>query len=250
MEDWVADPVRRALAAQRTLIERFSADGARVFFERDQFPWASAVEREWRAIREELDRLLEVRNRIPAFHQVSPRQQGISDERWKTVFFHVYGNAVPEALQLCPQTGHALAGIPGLRTAMFSILGAGKVIPPHRGPLKGVLRFHLGLRIPQGPGECAIRVNGEARTWRDGEALIFDDTFEHEAWNLTGEDRVVLFADFVRPLPRALAVINRAVLGGLKHMAGDVKEAHRNARRYATELAAATASTPRASSSG
>ena len=34
---------------------------------------------------------------------------------------------------------------------------------------------------------------------RKGEAWVFDDTIEHEAWNSSGEPRVVLIFDIWRP---------------------------------------------------
>lgn len=224
---------RHALSLHRGMIERFSRDADRVFFPREAFPWLGDVERQWRAVAEEVDRLMGMRARIPAFHDVSPRQRGISDERWKTLFLFVYGNRVPEALRACPRTARALACIPGVQTAMFSILEGGTIIPPHRGPLKGVLRLHLGLRVPS---DCGMRVGGMTYAWREGEGVVFDDTFEHEAWNRSGEDRVVLFVDFLRPLPPALALVNRAMLAALKYVQPDVREAHRNARRYAAAL--------------
>jgi beta-hydroxylase len=97
-------------------------------------------------------------------------------------------------------------------TAMISILAPGKHIPPHRGPYKGVLRFHLGLLIPGPPGACRIRIDTETRPWVEGRSLIFDDSFEHEAWNDTGSLRAVLFVDFVRPLPFPLSLLNRVML--------------------------------------
>jgi len=63
-----------------------------------------------------------------------------------------------------------------------------------------VLRFHLALLIPAPAEQCGIRVGSETRHWQEGKALIFDDTFMHEAWNHTGEKRVVLFVDIVRPM--------------------------------------------------
>src|SRR5882672_3157647 len=68
---------------------------------------------------------------------------------------------------------------------MFSILAPGKTIPQHRGPYNGVLRLHVGLRVlTSEPHICAIRVNGETRTWANDEVLLFDDSYQHDAWNL------------------------------------------------------------------
>ena len=71
---------------------------------------------------------------------------------------------------------------------MFSILEPGKHLPPHRGPYNGVLRLHLGLIVPEPREQLGIRVENEVYRWREGEAVIFDDAYEHEAWNRTDTD--------------------------------------------------------------
>jgi len=38
--------------------------------------------------------------------------------------------------------------------------------------------------------------------------MIFDDTFEHEAWNRTGAVRVVLFVDIMRPMRFPAGLLN------------------------------------------
>jgi aspartyl/asparaginyl beta-hydroxylase (cupin superfamily) len=100
----------------------------------------------------------------------------------------------------CPQTWRICQNIPGLITVMFSILEPGKHLPPHRGPYNGVLRLHLGLIVPEPREQLGIRVGSEVYRWREGQAVIFDDAYEHEAWNRTDHTRVVLFVDFVKPL--------------------------------------------------
>jgi len=102
--------------------------------------------------------------------------------------------------------------VPGLTTAFFSILGPGKHLPEHRGPYKGVPRYHLALLVPGPPGACRIRVGGTEATWQEGRSLVFDDTYPHEAWNETGQDRVVLFADVVRPLRWPVSWLNQLVI--------------------------------------
>ena len=119
-------------------------------------------------------------------------------------------------------------GIPGMKTAFFSILAAGKHLPAHRGPYKGVMRYHLGLLIPEPAEECAIRVEHETRHWAEGKSLIFDDTYEHEAWNDTAGTRVVLFVDFVRPLRQPARAVNWLVLWAIAFspFIGDAKRRH------------------------
>jgi ornithine lipid ester-linked acyl 2-hydroxylase len=182
-------------------IEASSIEGTGPFFDASRFPWIGGIEREWRVIRAELDRVLETRERIPHFHDISPDQYRIShDGEWRTFFLYGYGYEAEENCRRCPETARLLRTIPGMRSGFFSILGAGKRIPAHRGAWKGLLRYHLGLLVPDPPDACGIRVGGEQAHWEEGRSLVFDDTFRHEAWNETGRDRVVLFVDFDRPL--------------------------------------------------
>ncbi len=95
---------------------------------------------------------------------------------------------------------------------MFSIFEPGKHLAPHRGPYNGLLRLHLGLVVPDTTDAVAIRVGSQVRHWDEGKALIFDDSYEHEAWNNGDRVRVVLFADFVRPLRFPANLVNWALL--------------------------------------
>jgi len=181
------------------------------------FPQAHALESGWRAIRDELDGVLERPEEIPAFHDMSPDQVRISyGDNWKTYVFYVFGERIDRNCQACPRTAEILGNLPGLQNAWFSILAPGYHIPPHRGPTKAVVRCHLGLRIPSEQERCWIRVGDETRHWEPGKCLCFDDTFEHEVYNDTLEARVVLFVDLDRPLDRFAGHCRDALLCLLK----------------------------------
>ena len=177
------------------------------------FPWAAEIEREWHLIRAELDQLLVRKEDLPNFHDISKDVSTIStDARWKTFFLTGYGLTSAKNTALCPETWRIVQKVPGLQTAMFSIFEPGKHLPPHRGPYNGVLRFHLGLKVPNHPDRIAIRVDRQVCNWQEGRALIFDDAFEHEAWNHSDETRVVLFVDFNKPLRFPANLLNAALL--------------------------------------
>ena len=108
-----------------------------------EFNWVATLEAHWPAIRAELDRLLEHPEDIPAFHQISPDQKRISKgDNWKTFGLFVYGQRVDENCAICPHTAQAVSEIPGMRTAMFSILKPHYHIVPHKGPTRAVVRAH------------------------------------------------------------------------------------------------------------
>jgi aspartyl/asparaginyl beta-hydroxylase (cupin superfamily) len=201
--------LRTRIAAHEASIMSLPA-GQRRFFETSEFPWIARFEREWRLIRSELDLLLQAIEHLPDYQSIEKGQSSLTtDQRWKVFFFEAFGLRGDANRARCPQTSSLLDTIPGLTTAMFSILRAGKHLPPHQGIFKGVLRFHLGLRIP---GHCRIRVEDQFATWEEGKGMVFDDRFEHEVWNDSDEDRVVLFVDFLRPLPPKLEAENRALV--------------------------------------
>jgi ornithine lipid ester-linked acyl 2-hydroxylase len=135
-----------------------------------------------------------------------------TDERWKTFMLAGFGVRSERNIAACPETWRIVQTIPGLTTAMFSIFEPGKHLPPHRGPYNGVLRLHLGLIVPEPADRLGLRIGREVRRWREGEALVFDDAYEHEAWNHTQATRVVLFVDFVKPLRFPANLVNWLLL--------------------------------------
>jgi aspartyl/asparaginyl beta-hydroxylase (cupin superfamily) len=191
--------------------------GTTEFFETDDFPWIARVEARADEIREELDGLLARIDEIPNFQDIQPEQRQLTqDDRWKVFGFYGYGARFESNCQRCPRTAEIVESIPGMTTAMFSVLLPHKHIPPHTGPWKGVLRYHLALRTPADETAARIRVGTRTEHWRDGRSLVFDDTFEHEAWNESEEIRVVLFVDVIRKLPWYLAIPNRVFIGAIK----------------------------------
>ncbi len=212
-EGIVARSVQKMVDGAERLNLRFASHGNPPVYDNDEFPWAREVEAEWRLIRRELDNVLVRKGELPAFHEISTEVRSISsDQNWKTFFLCGYGIKSEEAIRQCPETWRILQKIPGLKSAMFSIFEPGKHLPPHRGPYNGVLRFHLGLIVPDQPDRVGIRVENEVCHWQEGKALIFDDAYEHEAWNHSDEVRVVLFVDFVKPTAFPANLTNRAVL--------------------------------------
>ena len=172
-------------------------------YENTLFPWAENMEKDWRIIREELDEVMAFRDQIPSFHEILKEAGAITqDNDWKTFFLVAPGMKCDENQSKCPETTRLLKHIPGLHTAFFSILSPRKHIPAHRGPFCGVLRYHLGLLVPEPKEECRIRIGTQTRHWEEGKSLIFDDTYNHEVWNDTDGYRVVLFVDFARPMKR------------------------------------------------
>ncbi|MGH6727644.1 MAG: aspartyl/asparaginyl beta-hydroxylase domain-containing protein [Pseudolabrys sp.] len=207
----------RAFMTVVAFVERlnlaYSKMGNPPIYDKAVFPWTAALEREWRAIRAELDHVLTRKDDLPGFHELATDVAVISQDRgWKTFFLCGYGFRSANNIRLCPQTWRICQNIPGLITVMFSILEPGKHLPAHRGPYNGVLRLHLGLIVPEPREQLGIRVENAIYRWKEGEAVVFDDAYEHEAWNHTLHTRVVLFVDFVKPLRFPANVLNWLLL--------------------------------------
>jgi aspartyl/asparaginyl beta-hydroxylase (cupin superfamily) len=210
---WTISVGERILAPVEKFIGKRSLVGEATFFPNDRFPWIAEVEANWTTIRDELEKVLEDRDALPNFQDISKDQIEITDDdNWKTFFLYGFGFKAKLGVEMCPRTAALMEQIPGMKTAMFSILSPHKHILDHRGPYKGVLRYHLGLIVPKEKEACRIRVGEDVRHWEEGESMIFDDTYNHEVWNDTDETRVVLFVDVLRPLPEPESLINRAIV--------------------------------------
>lgn len=222
---------RSLLRKQARFLYRQSLIGDQPVFDKSIFPWIADLESGWPAIRNELDDVLQMRDELPSFHSISPDQRRISvGDSWKSFGFYVLGDRFEPNCKRCPETTALLERVPNLRNAWFSILSPHYRIPPHRGPTNGIVRVHLGLKVPRDVDNCWIRVDGHVLRWKEGECIVFDDHYEHEVHNDTDEERAVLFFDVDRPLRPAGHLLNRVMIRGIKRTAY-VQDAMANLRR-------------------
>lgn len=178
------------------------------FWPREHFPWLAALEAATPAIQRELAGVL---GGSEGFSPYVTYKDGVPLDQWAALnhsldwsafhFFH-HGQRYAENCTRCPATMSALALLPQpsvegrMPAAMFSVLKPRTHIPPHTGVANVRLVMHLPLVVPPG---CGFRVGNVTREWRVGEAFVFDDTIEHEAWNRSDDTRVVLIADVWHP---------------------------------------------------
>lgn len=194
------------------IVARTSRVPTTPFLRTEDLPWTQPLQKGWRDIRRELDGVMVLRDDLPAFHEINGDATTIADDRWKSFFFYGFGRRSEINCRRCPRTAALIEAVPGMMTAFFSILGPGVKLPPHRGPWKGFLRYHLGLIVPEPADQCWIEVGGERAQWREGEGMVFDDTYEHRVRNDTEGTRVVLFLDVVRPCRFPGSFVNQAVI--------------------------------------
>lgn len=164
-----------------------------------RFPFVAALEAAFSAIRAELLALGEGAF-VESPDSLSTVADGYDERGWH--WYALCGGSDAEANRArCPATAVALAAVPGLVNAGFSRFAPGTHLYPHRGEMVGVLRCHLPLLVP--PGRVGMGFGQSVVTWAEGRCIVFDDTFEHEAWNHTDRDRVVLLATFAWPAEAA-----------------------------------------------
>jgi aspartate beta-hydroxylase len=179
------------------------------FYERDDFPWLDSIEAATGDIRAELIDVLQEGPAalspyvdIPAGMPLDQWRELNHSRRWGVYYLWQEGVAIPDHIARFPRTVAALEAwprceVPGCSpTAVFSILDAKTRIPPHTGVSNTRLIVHLPLIVPPG---CGFRVGAERREWHPGKAFVFDDTFEHEAWNDSDVPRAVLILDIWSP---------------------------------------------------
>jgi aspartate beta-hydroxylase len=177
------------------------------WFRRQEMPWFAALERETGAIREELLAVMPRQDQAErVFGDDETERLGLAgtqgEPSWNGFYLYRHGEVRQDNLALCPRSAALLETLPLCHIrehapeVMFSVLAPGTHILPHRGVTNTRIVCHLPLVVP---ADCALVVGGERHVWREGEAVAFDDTYEHEAWNRGTRTRVVLIIDVWHP---------------------------------------------------
>lgn len=190
------------LAPVNALMYLFSQVRRSAFIDQDQFPELKLLTDNWQLIRDEAMALADGGQIRAASGYTDLGFNSFFRTGWKRFYLNWYGRELPSAAAQCPQTLALLRQIPTIKAAMFASLPPGATLVRHRDPYAGSLRYHLGLFTPNDPA-CFIEVDGQRYHWKDGESVMFDETFIHHAANQTTHQRVVLFCDVERPLRAA-----------------------------------------------
>jgi beta-hydroxylase len=199
------------VAPYNVLMYLFSAVPNRPFVSVDTFPDLKKLSDNWQTLREEGLALVADGHIRAAMSYNDLGFHSLYRRGWKRFFVKWYDKPLPSALTLCPKTVALVQSIPSVNAAMFALLPPGGGIGRHRDPFAGALRYHLGLMTPNSEG-CQLIVDGEPYHWRDGEGVVFDETFIHWAENRTDQPRLILFCDIERPLNnRVMRTINHWV---------------------------------------
>lgn len=190
-----------------------------IFSERD-LPWIEMIRANWQSIRAEAIAIRAAD--IPSLGDISPDHGRIAaDRRWRSYFLEGYGYRRRENRARVPMTASLIDSIPDLVTASFSVLEPGCHIPRHRGMTKGLLTFHLALKVPQDREHCWIQFETpeglRVIPWEDGRTILFDDTYNHEVWNNTSDPRYILLLQVRRPCRWPARAVLRVFMWGVRY---------------------------------
>jgi aspartate beta-hydroxylase len=184
------------------------------------FPAARGFVDAWPAIAAEARHVAMDILAVPRFHELMPEQACISthdDRDWRMFVLKAYRVPISGNLARCPVLTRLLATTPEVLSAAFSFLAPGKHVPPHRGPFRGVLRFHLMLSMPldhAGMPASVLSIAGHEHRLAEGDCLLWDDTYPHEVANRGDRIRTALLLDVRRPgMPWDMALLSRLVVG-------------------------------------
>ncbi|RMQ49457.1 hypothetical protein ALQ04_03433 [Pseudomonas cichorii] len=198
-------------APYNALMYLFSGVPSKPYLDRSKFPELDVLKDNWEEIREEAMHLFD-EGYIRAAEKNNDAGFGSFFKKgWKRFYLKWYDKALPSAEALCPKTVALVNSIPNVKGAMFALLPGDSHLNPHRDPFAGSLRYHLGLSTPNSDA-CRIFVDGQEYSWRDGEDVMFDETYVHWVKNETQTTRVILFCDIERPLTNGFMTrVNRSV---------------------------------------
>jgi aspartate beta-hydroxylase len=178
------------------------------------FPPLDELTRSYPDVKAELDAVLRERPRLRRYQDIDPGEAKITnvnpEKNWSVFMLYLLGHKPEANRALCPKTCAVLDRIPGLIQAFFSVLDPGKSVPPHEGPYYGYLRYHLALQVPA-DNPPKLVVAGQDYVWKEGEAVLFDDSHMHEVVNHSSGTRAVLIVDVMRPMPFMPTLLNRFV---------------------------------------
>jgi beta-hydroxylase len=187
------------LAPLNALLYLCSSVPTRPYLSPSYFPDLKKFEAHWPEMLREAEALRNLSAIKAAEHMDDAGFNSFFKEGWTRFYLHWYGVTPASALRYCPRTVALIQQTPGIKAALFAELPAGAKLNRHRDPYAGSLRYHLGLATPN-DDRCCIWVDGERYSWRDGDAVLFDETYIHWVNNGTEESRLILLCDVERPL--------------------------------------------------
>lgn len=192
------------MAPYNGFVYLFSKVPNKPILDRQNFPELDVLKENWQTIRDEARKLYEEGHIKKSDTNSDLAFNTFFKRGWKRFYLKWYDDMLPSAAELCPKTVEMVKSIPSVNAALFALLPGKSKLGAHRDPFAGSLRYHLGLMTPNSD-DCRIYIDGTPYAWRDGEDILFDETFIHSVKNDTDQVRIILFCDVARPMRTAFA---------------------------------------------
>lgn len=174
------------------------------------FPESRKLDYQFEQIKAEVTKLIETRH-IRPYGDIDPLRAAEVSTDWRLYYAYMLGETNPAAWRDCPTFVDFAERTPRVVNAIIAILQPGVTLKAHEGPYAGILRYHLPLTVPEN-NPPRLRVDQEMHTWKEGEGILIDDTFEHEVYNESDGPRVMLIIDIRRPMGILSDAVNRLSL--------------------------------------
>lgn len=198
------------MAPYNAFVYLFSRISNKPILDTSDFPELLTLRNNWRTIRDEAMRLYEEGHIKKSETHSDLAFNSFFKRGWKRFYLKWYDDVMPSAEELCPKTVELVKSIPSVNAALFALLPPRSKLGAHRDPFAGSIRYHLGLMTPNSD-DCRIYIDGDPYSWRDGEDVLFDETYIHSVRNDTDKPRMILFCDVRRPMISVADGINAFV---------------------------------------
>lgn len=174
------------------------------------FPEVRRLEDDFDQVKKEVNELV-ARRSLPQYGDIDPIRAAEVSEGWRLYYAYMLGIPNSKAREDVPTLLSFAERTPCVVNAMIAILDPGVTLKPHEGPYAGILRYHLALKVPAN-NPPRLRVDQDYYTWKERESILIDDTFEHEVYNESDGQRILVIIDIRRPMNIAADGVNRLSL--------------------------------------
>lgn len=176
-------------------------------------PFCKTLDDNFELIQSEIFALLQKRS-LTRYEDIDKKRADEVSKDWKLFYIKLLNEYNDIGKSLCPNIYNLTKEHDNILSITVAVLDPRVCLAAHEGPYAGILRYHLGIEVPQ-VNPPYIRVKDQYHTWQVGKSIVLDDVFEHEVYNTAEERRVILIVDFKRPMPKFYDFLNSMYL---KHM--------------------------------
>ena len=176
--------------------EHFVEHAEKFFFDSDLVEPLKVIEENLEAIRSEYEKVLHDRSTLyePYFQKYLINE----GSEWHTIPLIVFG-VKRKASASFPLLTTILEQTPDLIGGFFSRVSGHSEIQGHSG-ITNIYRCHIGMTLPKANSDSlGMKVGNEVKKWSTKRFFAFNDANFHSTWNKTGQERIILVVDILKP---------------------------------------------------